>query len=94
MVWRRVRPEGSSRQKQSRFSTCVFESRGCRQADGQAAVRSGGRRSIQGGGEGYKRREVKCTGCWRRNRTTMEMVQQCFCVVLYGRETKAECGME
>ena len=38
------------------------------QADGQAAAQAEERTSIQGGGEGYKRREGKCTGCWRRNR--------------------------
>ena len=69
----RVRPASAARQKQSRFSTCVFESRGCRQtgrqAGEQAAVRLQGRKRIQGGGGGgHKRRGVRRTGCWRGNR--------------------------
>lgn len=76
MGWRRVRPDqtalGGTVQQQAKAKS-LFHVRlrvtGL-QADGQAAAQAEGRKDIQGGGEGHKRRKGKCTGCWRRDRAT------------------------
>lgn len=100
MVWRRVRPDQcwavqccqQAKANQVAFPRASSHGVAGRRAGEQAAARLFGRKDIQGGGEGYKRSEVKCTGCWRKDR--MESGLQCFCCVLSGRERPRQCGME
>ena len=92
MGWRRVRPDQCSAvqcSQQAKANQVAFpraSSHGVagRQAGSQAAVRLLGRKDILCGGEGYKRSEVKCTGCWRKDR--MDGVD---CSLSSERETKA-----